>query len=130
MKVAIPLKANNQVDDHFGHCAFYSIYAIYENGEIKEEAIIEADQGCGCKSNIASVLADAGVKVMLAGGIGAGAINVLNNTGINVIRGCSGDVTTLVKQYASGELTDSGVSCASHDAHHGEEGGHQCSHNH
>ena len=127
MKVAIPLKENNQIDDHFGHCAFYSIFSIDQNGEIKEEAIIEANQGCGCKSNIASVLADAGVKVMLAGGIGAGAINVLNNAGIDVIRGCSGDVTTLVKQFAAGDLTDSGVSCASHDAHHGENG-HVCSH--
>lgn len=130
MKIAIPLKANNQVDDHFGHCAYYSIYSIGTNGEIKEEQILESTQGCGCKSNIASVLAGEGVKVMLAGGIGAGAINVLNSAGIEVIRGCSGDVTTLVKQYASGTLTDSGVSCASHEGHHSQEGGHQCSHNH
>lgn len=130
MKVAIPLKANNQVDDHFGHCAYYSIYSIGENGDVKEENIIESTQGCGCKSNIASVLADQGVKVMLAGGIGAGAINVLNSAGIEVIRGCSGDVTSLVKQFAAGTLIDSGVSCSSHDAHHSEEGGQQCNHHH
>lgn len=127
MKVAIPLKANNQVDDHFGHCAFYSVFSVSEKGDVNEENIIEATQGCGCKSNIASVLADQGVKVMLAGGIGAGAINVLNNAGIEVIRGCSGDVTTLVKQYAAGIIADSGVSCSSHDAHHAEDG-HVCSH--
>ena len=34
---------------------------------------------------------------MLAGGIGGGAINVLNNSGIEVIRGCSGDATEVVK---------------------------------
>jgi predicted Fe-Mo cluster-binding NifX family protein len=127
MKVAIPLKANNQVDDHFGHCAFYSVFSVSENGDVNEENIIEATQGCGCKSNIASVLANQGVTVMLAGGIGEGAINVLNNAGIEVIRGCSGDVNALVKQYVAGVVADSGVSCASHEAHHGE-GGHVCSH--
>ncbi len=127
MKVAIPLTANNQVDDHFGHCAFYSVFSVSEGGDVKEENIIEATAGCGCKSNIATVLADQGVTVMLAGGIGAGAINVLNNAGIEVIRGCSGDVTLLVKQFATGKLTDSGVSCASHDSHHSEDG-HVCSH--
>lgn len=130
MKVAIPLKANNQVDDHFGHCAYYSIYSITPEGEVKELNIIEGVKGCGCKSSIATTLADEGVKVMLAGGIGAGAINVLNSAGIEVIRGCSGDVTEVVKKYAAGTLTDNGISCGSHDAHHSEEGGHQCNHNH
>ena len=130
MKVAIPLSANNQVDDHFGHCAYYSIYTIDSKGEVAEDKILESEQGCGCKSNIASVLADEGVTVMLAGGIGAGAINVLNGAGIEVIRGCSGDVTALVKQYAAGSLTDSGVSCSSDDTHHAEGGEHQCGHNH
>ena len=39
-----------------------------------------------------------GVTVMLAGGIGGGAINVLNNSGIEVIRGCSGDAGEVVKR--------------------------------
>jgi predicted Fe-Mo cluster-binding NifX family protein len=68
---------------------------------------------------------------MLAGGIGGGAINVLNNSGIEVIRGCSGDATEVVKLYLKGLVEDSGSSCHQHESHHehGHDHGHQCSHN-
>ncbi len=64
---------------------------------------------------------------MLAGGIGGGAINVLNNSGIKVIRGCMGDATEVVNMYLKGLVEDSGSSCHQHEAHH--EHGHQCNHN-
>ncbi len=128
MKIAVPVTRNNQVDDHFGHCEYYSIFSISESNEIKEELIIKSQQGCGCKSNIASVLAQQGVTVMLAGGIGGGAINVLNNAGIEVVRGCSGNVAELVKLYATGLVIDSGSSCAKHEEHHGEGHEHVCQH--
>ena len=31
MKIAVPVKDNNQIDAHFGHCAFYQIYEISSN---------------------------------------------------------------------------------------------------
>jgi predicted Fe-Mo cluster-binding NifX family protein len=83
--------------------------------------------GCGCKSDIASVLAKDGVTVMLAGGIGGGAINVLNSHGIDVIRGCSGDATEVVKLFINGLVEDSGSNCNHHQHQHGE--GHGCNHN-
>ena len=62
---------------------------------------------------------------MLAGGIGQGAINVLANSGIEVIRGCSGNVEQLAKEYIQGNVEDNGETCAHH--HEGGEG-HQCNH--
>ena len=126
MKIAVPVTSTNQVDEHFGHCEFYSIYTVSEKNEITKIETIPSVQGCGCKSNIAGVLAADGVTIMLAGGIGSGAINVLYNSGIEVIRGCSGDAQEVVKSFISGELTNSGESCHQHAAHQGE--GHQCSH--
>jgi predicted Fe-Mo cluster-binding NifX family protein len=70
-----------------------------------------------------------GVSLMLAGGIGGGAINVLNNSGIEVIRGCSGDATEVVRMYLKGLVEDSGSSCHQHEAHHQDGGTHTCSHN-
>ena len=130
MKIAIPVTSNNQIDDHFGHCEYYGIYTISEKNEIVDVKTIKSAEGCGCKSNIASVLASQGVTVMLAGGIGGGAINVLNNSGITVVRGCSGNPEEVVKQYISGSITDSGESCKQHEEHHGEghENGHVCNH--
>ena len=126
MKIAVPVTSTNQVDGHFGHCEFYSIFTISGNNKITHINTIPSVQGCGCKSGIAGTLAADGVTIMLAGGIGGGAINVLNNAGIEVIRGCEGDAMEVVKDYISGTITDSGESCHQHEVHHGEGGGHQC----
>lgn len=127
MKIAVPVTRQNQVDEHFGHCEFYNVFTVNDEGKIIETNIIPSVQGCGCKSNIASVLAADGVTVMLAGGIGGGAINVLNNSGIDVVRGCSGDASEVINQYVSGLVTDSGESCNHHASHHAD-GAHQCNH--
>lgn len=129
MKIAVPVTKEKLIDGHFGHCESYSVFTISNKNEITEIKNVESPQGCGCKSDIASVLASDGVSVMLAGGIGGGAINVLNACGIEVIRGCSGDATEVVKLYLSGIIEDSGSSCHQHEAHHHEGGTHTCSNN-
>ena len=128
MKIAVPVTSNNQVDDHFGHCEFYNVFTISVNNEITDVMTIPSVQGCGCKSNIAVTLAEMEVTLMLAGGIGGGAIYVLNNAGIEVIRGCSGNATEAVKQFIAGSISDSGESCARPESHHAEGGEHQCNH--
>ncbi|MFA5780826.1 MAG: NifB/NifX family molybdenum-iron cluster-binding protein [Bacteroidales bacterium] len=119
MKIAIPVTKSNQLDDHFGQCEFYGVYTISEKNEIVDVQTIKSEQGCGCKSDIAKVLSENGVTIMLAGGIGGGAINVLNNWGIHVIRGCSGNAADIVKQYIEGKISDSGESCSQHENHKG-----------
>ncbi|MGE5680223.1 MAG: NifB/NifX family molybdenum-iron cluster-binding protein [Bacillota bacterium] len=116
MKIAVPTTHNNLVDSHFGHCEFFTVFTI-ENKEIQSAEIIKSPEGCGCKSNIASVLNQMGVNYLLAGNMGPGAVNVLNYNGIDVIRGCEGDVINLVSKFIKGEICDSGVSCSAHDQH-------------
>ncbi|MGD9978268.1 MAG: NifB/NifX family molybdenum-iron cluster-binding protein [Bacteroidales bacterium] len=125
MKIAVPTRGNN-VDEHFGHCEYYTVYSAAD-GKITEKTIVESPVGCGCQSNIASVLQGMGVSTMLAGNMGAGAQNVLGMHGIEVIRGCSGNVDTIVNQFLTGELTDSGIPCSHHEHHHGSDG-HVCNH--
>ena len=120
-KIAIPTR-DSVVDDHFGHCENYTIFTIGEDGKIKARETLPSPSGCGCKSNIASVFKQQGVTVMLAGNMGAGALNVLGSHGIMVYRGCSGDVQKVAEAYLAGTITDSGSGCH----HHAER--HQCSH--
>lgn len=120
MKIAIPITLENNVDQHFGHCAFFSVFTINENQIISKESIA-SPPGCGCKSNIALQLKDMSVDLMLAGNMGEGAVNVLNSNGISVIRGCSGNIDTLVKKYLNNEINDSGESCSIH-----QDLNHQC----
>jgi predicted Fe-Mo cluster-binding NifX family protein len=133
MKIAVPITKDNQIDGHFGHCESYGVFTISERNDISDFKNVESPQGCGCKSDIADVLAADGVKVMIAGGIGGGAVNVLNNSGIEVIRGWSGDATEVVKLYLAGSVSDSGSSCHNHEGHshegHHHHDGSTCSHN-
>jgi Uncharacterized conserved protein len=125
MKIAIPTRAY-AVDGHFGHCEAYTIFTIDQDKHIKEIESFPFQRGCGCKSNIASLLQQMGVTVMLAGNMGSGALNVLTKHNIKVYRGCSGDVTALVNQFLNGNVVDSGEICQHHN---NEEADHQCSHN-
>lgn len=128
IKIAVPVTIDNNIDDHFGHCEFYSVYTISTTNEILNVKTIKSEQGCGCKSNIANTLATDGVTIMLAGGIGEGAINVLKNSGIEVVRGCSGDVNNLINRFTSGFVMDSGSSCAQHEQHNSDGHKHECNH--
>lgn len=124
MKIAVPTK-ESIVNDHFGHCDAYSIFTINQMGKIINTEILPAVEGCGCKSNIAEILQEQGVKVLLAGNMGAGAYKRLNNVGIRVYRGCSGEIVQLAQDYIEGKITDNGQGC---DHHHEHGEGHQCSH--
>jgi predicted Fe-Mo cluster-binding NifX family protein len=124
MKIAIPTRGY-EVDGHFGHCEMYTVFTIDEDNKIEKSEILPSSHGCGCKSNIASVLKQKGVSVMLAGNMGDGALNVLNCHGLEVYRGCSGNVTLLVETFLQGKIGDSGEGCHHHDGHKGE---HECNH--
>ena len=116
MKIALPSR-QNLIDDHFGHCEHYTIFTIDDNKEIVAQEKLAAPAGCGCKSNIAQTLSEMGVEIMLAGNMGEGAINVLRSAGIEVLRGCSGDVKETTLNWLNGSLVDSGDSCHEHECH-------------
>ena len=129
MKIAMPTR-QNQIDEHFGHCEYFTVMSVNRNAnQILKEEIVPSPAGCGCKSDIASVLKDQGVSLMLAGNMGDGAVRVLNLSGIRVIRGCGGDVKDVARQWLEGRLQDNGQVCTahhdhSHDGCHGHGHGH------
>ncbi|HKJ78911.1 MAG TPA: NifB/NifX family molybdenum-iron cluster-binding protein [Prolixibacteraceae bacterium] len=123
MKIAIPTR-NNYVDNHFGHCELYTIFTIDETMQITATETLPSPQGCGCKSNIAAILKNHGVEVMLAGNMGSGALTILQQNGLKVYRGCSGDINGVVTSFLSGQVKDSGESCQ----HHSQKEEHDCSH--
>ncbi len=118
MKIALP-SVGNKVDGHFGHCEYFTIFTIKDKKIVAEEKL-DPPEGCGCKSNVVPQMAELGVKVLLAGNMGQGAVNKLSNHGIQVVRGCSGDVHDVAKAFLEGAVVDSGEGCDSH-AH-----GHDC----
>lgn len=124
MKIAIPSK-DNFVDDHFGHCQYYTVFTLDRDKNIEAKAILASPAGCGCKTDIASILAEMGVSVLLAGNMGEGAINKLTGAGLEVFRGYSGPVEEVLESYLNGNLGTDTVCQATHD--HSEDG-HTCNH--
>ena len=128
MKIALPTR-NNAVDGHFGHCEYYTIFEVSDDKKILDSKFMASPEGCGCKSDIGPLLQNMGVTLMLAGNMGEGALNVLNSHGMEVVRGCSGNVNKVIEDYLAGTIADSGVGCKEHEAHHGDGGdGHSCGH--
>ena len=114
MKIALPSRGN-QVDGHFGHCEYFTVFSVDDNNKILAEERVDPPAGCGCKSNIVSILSEMGVSVMLAGNMGNGAVSVLNSHGIKVYRGCSGDIREVAQSWLDGKISDSGMGCNAHD---------------
>jgi predicted Fe-Mo cluster-binding NifX family protein len=113
MKIAVPSR-DGKVDSHFGHCEYFTVFSLNEQGQICDKEILTPPPGCGCKSNIVSRLVDLDVGVLLAGNMGQGAVNKLSAAGIRVIRGCSGPVNRVVEDYAAGNCTDAPILCHDH----------------
>ena len=114
MKIALPSN-QNQIDAHFGHCEYFTVFTVDDQKKILSEETITSPAGCGCKSNIALTLAQMGVKLMIAGYMGQGAVHVLNSHGIDVLRGCSGEVKAVTENWLAGNVKDSGLACAQHE---------------
>lgn len=120
--IAVPTRTNRTIDDHFGHCAQFTLFSVNEQKAVEEAGIVLSPPGCGCKSNIASILRQKGVSILLAGNMGDGAMNVLHRHGIEVHRGRSGDAFQAVEAFLAGQWKDSGTGCTAHDS----DPGHQC----
>jgi predicted Fe-Mo cluster-binding NifX family protein len=114
MKIAVPLTNENQISGHFGQSDYFGVFTISETFEITGMQTVEPLEGSGCMSNIASKLATDGVTVLLAAGMGGGALSKFNRNGISVIRGCAGNPAELIKEYLSGNVEDRGSSCHKH----------------
>jgi predicted Fe-Mo cluster-binding NifX family protein len=124
--IAVPTRTNRTVDDHFGHCAQFTLFSVSDEKAVQETGTVLSPPGCGCKSNVAAILKQKGVSILLAGNMGDGAMNVLQRQGIQVHRGCSGDASKAVEAFLAGEWKDSGAGCAQHHEHgeHGEPADH------
>ena len=101
--------------EHFGHCESFLIYDV-ENGEIvKEESVANPGHRPGFLPNF---LADMGVNVIIAGGMGGGAVAIFEERNVEIVVGASGDAKAAVIAYLNGELKSTGSICHEHEHAH------------
>lgn len=119
MKIAVA-SMGNVVAGHFGHCENFNIFDVENNAVVKHESIANPGHKPGFLPNF---LGDLGVNVIIAGGMGEGAVNIFNARNIEVIMGATGVAQEAVERYIRGELKSTGSICHEHQ-HEGECGGH------
>ncbi|MBO6158870.1 MAG: FKBP-type peptidyl-prolyl cis-trans isomerase [Firmicutes bacterium] len=116
MRIAVTYE-NGNIFQHFGHTEQFKVYEV-EDGKILSSQVMGSD-GNG-HSALAALLEDKGIDVLICGGIGGGAQAALEQRGIELCAGQSGDADEAVEAYLRGELENTGANCD----HHGE--GHSC----
>lgn len=109
-----------QVAQHFGHCENFMFFDTEAEQIIKTESVTNPGHKPGFLPNF---LADHGAVVVLAGGMGGGAVDIFNQRGVEVVTGASGAAEAAVAAYLKGELKTNGAVCHEHQ-HHGECGNH------
>jgi len=117
MKIAVASEGK-MVTGHFGHCEGFAIFET-ENKQITgSEFIPNPGHKPGFLPNF---LNDKGVKVIISGGMGGGAVDIFNEKGIEVVTGASGDAESAVNGYLQGTLKSTGSVC--HEHQHADECG-------
>ena len=124
MKIAVTYE-NGQIFQHFGHTQTFKLYET-EGGKVLSSQVVDTN-GSG-HGALAGLLGGLGVRVLICGGIGAGAQNALAQAGIQLFGGVTGDADQAVQAYLDGSLAyNPNVQCSHHEGH-GE--GHSCSGHH
>lgn len=110
MKIAVASNSG-EVAQHFGHCESFNIFDTKEGKIIKSEVLKNPGHKPGFLPNY---LNDLGVKVIISGGMGGGAIDIFNQKGVEVIVGSMGPSEKSVELYLSGQLKSTGSICHEH----------------
>ncbi|MEG1849066.1 MAG: NifB/NifX family molybdenum-iron cluster-binding protein [Oscillospiraceae bacterium] len=128
MRIAVTYE-NGQVFQHFGHTEQFKVYDV-ENGAVTTTAVVNTN-GSG-HGALADILKKIGVETLICGGIGGGARRALEQAGIGLYGGVSGDTDQAVAALLAGKLCfDPNASCDHHGEHHdGACGEHGCGEHH
>ena len=122
MKIAVTYE-DGQVFQHFGHSQAFKVYELREGQVISGAVVPTSGSGHGA---LAGFLQELGVKALICGGIGGGARQALEQSGIALYAGVSGSADQAAQAFAAGALAyDPNAQCQHHHDH-GEE--HHCGH--
>ena len=125
MKIAVTYE-NGQIFQHFGHTETFKVYEVEDGKIISSEVVSTNGSGHGA---LAGVLNNLHADTLICGGIGGGARAALDEAGIKLYGGVSGDADKAVEAFLAGTLTyNPDVTCSHHDEQHhdGSCGSHGC----
>lgn len=128
MKIAVTYE-KGQIFQHFGHTEQFKVYDVVDGRVIASEVVDTNGSGHGA---LAGVLKGLKVEALICGGIGGGARIALDEAGIKLYGGVSGNADDAVEALIAGNLAfNPGITCDHHGEHHsGNCGEHGCGSHH
>jgi predicted Fe-Mo cluster-binding NifX family protein len=109
MKIGVPIIAPNglasEINEHFGMSEYFAMLEV-EGDKIVKVDVLEDNPSLKERKTPAEVLADHGVKVVLAGGIGPHMIKELQDRGVRIFRGAAGTMEQAFEDYKAGMLSE------------------------
>ena len=132
MKIVIPT-LDGKLCGHFGHCESFTFVEV--NAETKEIISIETvipEDGVSCQS--AGWLAQQGIDLVLAGGMGGRPLMTFAQNDVEVVTGCPElEIKEVVESFLTNTLETTENSCGhgeNHQCHGHGEGNHCGGHHH
>ena len=120
-KIAVTYE-NGEVFQHFGHTPGFAVFETEAGQIVNEKRLSSGDSGHG---ELAMLLSEEKIDLLICGGIGGGAVNALAQANIFVVGGAEGNVRTAAEDFANGRLkVRANFHCHHHNHEHGE--GHSC----
>ncbi len=121
MRIAMTYE-DGTVGQHFGRTEYFKVYDIEEGKIVTEQVVSTNGEGHGA---LAGILKQLSVDTLICGGIGMGARMALEELGIGLLPGVSGDCDEMIRAYLNNTLScDPDETCH----HHDHEQGHDCHH--
>ncbi|MBP2146818.1 putative Fe-Mo cluster-binding NifX family protein [Methanofollis sp. W23] len=117
MKIGIA-QDGKSVSAHFGHCESYAIFELNDGALARQDDLLSPGHEPG---RLPAFLAEHGVEVVIAGGMGPRAVELFHMNGIEVFLGVSGEIEAVAAAYAAGNLAAGESTCT-----HGEEEHENC----
>ena len=119
--IAVTTDDEGNVFGHFGHCEKFTLFYMKNGDLVGKEEITNGGHG---HTQTANLLIDKQVKVLICGGIGSAAMDMLLGAGILVVPGAQGDIQVAVASFLDGSLAAGETANCGHHDH--EEGGCCC----
>lgn len=124
MKIAVA-SDNGFVAGHFGHCENFNVFHVEGEQVVNHEVVANPGHKPGFLPNF---LNDLGVNVIIAGGMGGGAVQIFNEKGIEVVVGVRNTAKEAAELYLKGELESTGSICHEHQHAHDHDEHGNCGH--
>ncbi|TFF92493.1 dinitrogenase iron-molybdenum cofactor biosynthesis protein [Candidatus Thorarchaeota archaeon] len=108
-RIAIPVDSDkglqSTVSGHFGHCKAFAVVTLEDGGETTRVELIENVPHSSCAGPV-NLLAEHGVDVLLASGMGMRPYVIAQQLGISVLKSEAKTVAEALQGYTNGHAKD------------------------